>query len=117
MVGLPGQTEEDLAEDIRIFKERDYDMIGIGPFIPHSQTPLAEEKKGSLEDTLRVLAVTRILTRTPISRPRPPRDFGRAGSPDALLSGANVIMPDLTPEKYRRRYEIYPGRAERKTEP
>jgi biotin synthase len=112
MVGLPGQTAQDLAEDIRVFKERDYDMIGIGPFIPHPRTPLAGEKGGTLEATLRVLAVTRLLTRdTNLPATTATGVLDSRGRRSALLSGANVIMPDLTPEKYRRRYEIYPGRA------
>ena len=116
MVGLPGQTAADLAEDIRMFKERDYDMIGVGPFIPHPQTPLAQEKGGSLKDTLRVLAATRLLTRdTNLPATTATGILSAQARRDALLSGANVIMPDLTPGRYRRRYEIYPGRAEEKT--
>ena len=116
MVGLPGQTAADLAEDIRMFRERDYDMIGIGPFIPHPETPLSKEKGGTIESTLRVLAVTRLLTRnTNLPATTATGILDAQGRRKALLSGANVIMPDLTPEKYRRHYEIYPGRAERKT--
>jgi biotin synthase len=117
MVGLPGQSAEDLAEDIRLFKERDYDMIGIGPFLPHPQTPLAKERAGRVEDTLRVLAVTRLLTRDanlPATTATGILD-GR-GRRAALHCGANVIMPDMTPETYRRHYEIYPGRTERKAD-
>jgi len=112
MVGLPGQTLEDLAADIRMFQERDYDMIGIGPFIPHPATPLAQEKGGDLGKTLRVLAVTRLLTRnTNLPATTATGILEAQGRRKALLSGANVIMPDLTPEAYRRHYEIYPGRT------
>ena len=115
MVGLPGQTPEDLAADIRMFKERDYDMVGIGPFLPHPETPLAREKGGTIESTLRVLAVTRLLTRnTNLPATTATGILEAQGRRKALLSGANVIMPDLTPEEYRRHYEIYPGRAQGK---
>jgi biotin synthase len=117
MVGLPGQTAADLARDIRMFKERDYDMIGIGPFIPHPETPLGKEKGGTIESTLRVLAVTRLLTRnTNLPATTATGILDAQGRRKALLSGANVIMPDLTPGKYRKHYRIYPGREQRKTD-
>ena len=63
MVGLPGQTLEDLAMDILKFRELDLDMIGIGPFISHPDTPLAGAANGTADMTLKVIALTRIVTR------------------------------------------------------
>jgi biotin synthase len=113
MVGLPGQTAKDLVSDIQLFKEWDFDMIGIGPFIPHPSTPLAESPPGDLHRSLKILAVTRIVTgdthlpATTASGVLDPR-----GRKKALLAGANVIMPDITPLKYREHYEIYPGKTQ-----
>jgi biotin synthase len=113
MVGLPGQTDEDLARDIRLFMQYDFDMIGIGPFIVHPQTPLASAANGRLERTLKVLAITRIVTRDanlPATTAAGVLDPN--GRRQAMLAGANVIMPDITPPRYRQHYQIYPGKAE-----
>jgi len=113
MVGLPDQTDEELAGDIQLFVQYDFDMIGIGPFIAHPQTPLASATNGQLDRTLRVLAVTRIVTRNtnlPATTAAGVLDPG--GRRLALLAGANVIMPDITPPIYRQHYQIYPGKAQ-----
>jgi biotin synthase len=113
MVGLPGQRKEDLIHDIQLFRELDFDMIGIGPFIPHPQTPLAEAAPGDLRLTLKVLAITRMVTR---NSNLPATTAAGVLDPDgrrkALLAGANVIMPDITPQKFRKDYEIYPGKTQ-----
>jgi biotin synthase len=112
MVGLPGQTDEDLARDIHLFNRYDFDMIGIGPFIVHPQTPLARAASGQLNRTLRVLAITRIITRdTNLPATTAAGVLDQNGRRWALLAGANVVMPDITPPNYRRYYEIYPGKA------
>ena len=112
MVGLPGQSDQDLAEDIQLFLEYDFDMIGIGPFIPHPETPLAGSPSGELNRTLKVLAVTRIMTRnTNLPATTAAGVLDSEGRRKALQAGANVIMPDLTPECYRRDYQIYPGKV------
>lgn len=112
MVGLPGQGLEDIARDILFFRDFDCDMAGIGPFIPHPHTPLREAAGGTVELTLKVLALTRILT--PEANLPATTAVGTL-SPDgrkrALEAGANVVMPDLTPWEYRRHYEIYPGKV------
>jgi biotin synthase len=98
MVGLPGQTDEDLAADIQLFRELDFDMIGIGPFIAHPQTPLAAAGNGELEKALKVLAITRIITKdTNLPATTAMGVLKSEGQRKALLAGANVIMPNLTP--------------------
>jgi biotin synthase len=111
MIGLKGQTLKILAEDILFFKENNFDMIGIGPFIPHPQTRLATRKKGELNLTLKVLALTRIVTKdshlpATTALGSLEEDFRIKG----LMAGANVLMPNFTPVKYRKLYEIYPGK-------
>jgi biotin synthase len=111
MIGLKGQTFKNLAEDIVFFKENNFDMIGIGPFIPHPQTRLAPQKKGEVELTLKVLALTRIVTKNAhlpatTALGSLEEDFRIKG----LKAGANVLMPNFTPLKYRKLYEIYPGK-------
>jgi biotin synthase len=113
MVGLPGQTDEDLAKDIQLFRGYDFDMIGIGPFIVHPQTPLASAANGQLNRTLKVLAITRIITRdTNLPATTAAGVLEQNGRRQALLAGANVIMPDITPASYRQHYQIYPGKAQ-----
>jgi len=111
MIGLKGQTLKILAEDILFFKEYNFDMIGIGPFIPHPQTRLASQKKGEVELTLKVLALTRIVTKNAhlpatTALGSLEEDFRIKG----LKAGANVLMPNFTPLKYKKLYEIYPGK-------
>lgn len=112
IVGLKGQTVHTLAEDILFFKEENFDMIGIGPFIPHEHTLLAKEALGSLKLTLKTLAVTRIVTKD--THLPATTAIGSVGGYDeiikALNAGANVIMPNFTPEQYRKLYEIYPDK-------
>lgn len=111
MVGLPGQTLETLADDIILMRDLGVEMAGIGPFIPNKQTPLGNAPGGTLEMTLKTLAVARIAipcahlpATTSAASVRP---FGRV---KALKCGANVIMPNMTPQAYRERYIIYPGK-------
>lgn len=111
LVGLPNQTIEDLASDILFFKEINADMIGIGPFIPHPDTPLKNEKQGSFELTLKVMALTRILL-PDINIPATTamETLNPNGRIIALQSGANVVMPNVTTKEYRKKYEIYPNK-------
>lgn len=112
MVGLPGQTLETLAADLLLMKGIDADMLGIGPFLPHPETPLARSPAGGIDLTLKVLAVARILTRnTHIPATTALGTLSAEGRLRALGAGANVVMPDFTPHGYRRHYEIYPGRG------
>jgi biotin synthase len=113
MVGLPGQTLEILADDLLLMKILDADMLGIGPFISHPDTPLAGIENDDIELTLRVLAVARLLTRnTNIPATTALATLHPQGRLMALNAGANVVMPDFTPEIYKSRYDIYPGKTD-----
>lgn len=112
LVGLPNQTLESLADDIFFFKELDADMIGIGPFIPHPQTPLKNADCGDLNLAIKVMALTRIVLKdinipatTAMESLRPD------GRLLALQSGANVVMPNLTDDYHKKMYEIYPNKV------
>ncbi|NPU85731.1 MAG: [FeFe] hydrogenase H-cluster radical SAM maturase HydE [Syntrophaceae bacterium] len=112
MVGLPGQTPEILADDLLLIRSLDADMLGIGPFIPHPGTPLAGAPGGDLKRTLRVLALARLLTRdTNIPATTALGTLHPEGRIRALRAGANIVMPDFTPETLRARYDIYPGKS------
>ena len=114
LVGLPNQTIESLANDILFFKELNADMIGIGPFIPHEQTPLKDAKQGDFWLALKVMALTRInLPDINIPATTAMETLNPNGRIIALQSGANVVMPNVTTteyRKYRAKYEIYPGK-------
>lgn len=113
MVGLPGQTPEILADDLLLMKELDADMLGIGPFIAHPDTPLAGLENDALELTLRVIALARLITRnTNIPATTALGTLHSRGRILALQAGANVVMPDVTPNIYKSRYDIYPGRTD-----
>lgn len=108
MVGLPGQTNEDLAEDLLYLKELKPHMAGIGPFIPHPETPLACFAGGTVEKTLIMLALTRLLlpavllpATTALGTLDP------VGREKAFKAGANVVMPNLSPIQVRPKYELY----------
>ncbi|HNU68374.1 MAG TPA: [FeFe] hydrogenase H-cluster radical SAM maturase HydE [Myxococcota bacterium] len=131
MVGIPGQSWDSLADDIMLFSTLDLDMIGVGPYIPHPDTPMGawmlegrgevafpklpegEQVPGNAETAFKVIALTRLLcpdsnipSTTAIATLN--REGGRR---QGLMCGANVVMPNLTPAKYRECYEIYPNKA------
>ena len=111
LVGLPNQTVESLANDILFFKEIDADMVGIGPFIPHQNTPLHNEKGGTFELALKVMALTRILLKDiNIPATTAMETLNPNGRIIALQCGANVVMPNVTSKEYRSKYEIYPNK-------
>ena len=112
LVGLPGQTVESLADDILFFKELDADMIGIGPLIPHPHTPLRDSECGNLMLSLKVMALTRLLL-PDINIPATTamETLNPEGRIMALQAGANVVMPNVTAEGVRGKYEIYPNKA------
>lgn len=111
MVGLPEQTFESIADDLLFLKEIGVDMSGIGPFIPHPNTPLAKENGGSLDLALRTMAVQRILM-PDINIPATTamETLHPDGRIMALQSGANVVMPNVTANEYRQLYQLYPGK-------
>ena len=108
MVGIPGQTNEILAEDLLFLKELDPHMIGIGPFIPHVKTPLGQFKGGTVEDTLVMLALTRLmLPKVLLPSTTALGTLDKQGREKALKVGANVVMPNLSPTNVRELYELY----------
>lgn len=111
LVGLPEQTIDSLADDILFFKELDADMIGIGPFIPHEETPLKAAPSGDFWLALKVMALTRLtLPKINIPATTAMETLHPNGRIIALQSGANVVMPNATPLIQRSKYEIYPGK-------
>ena len=111
LIGLPDQTLESIADDILFFKEIGADMIGVGPFIPHKETPLKDAKGGTFELARKVMAIIRLLM-PDINIPATTamETLNPNGRLIALQSGANVVMPNATEGDYRRKYEIYPGK-------
>ncbi len=112
IAGLKGQTYDSIVEDIFFLRDRNFDMIGIGPFIPHGETPLRNEETGSVSLTLKIVALLRILS--PTANLPATTALGSVDGKDfrlrGLQAGANVLMPNFTPVPYRRQYEIYPGK-------
>ena len=107
LVGIKDQTIQTLAEDILFFKEEDFDMIGIGVFIPHENTALGKEPLGNIKLALKVLAITRIVTKnTHLPVTTAISSIGQKTK--TLKAGANVIMLNFTPKPYQYLYEIYP---------
>lgn len=123
MIGIPGQTYDDLANDIELFRSLDLDMIGVGPFIPHPETPLGDlsalgaapgdQVPNTEEMTYKVVALARLAcphanipstTALATLNKEQGRELG-------LQRGANIVMPNLTPPLYRCKYEIYPAKA------
>lgn len=108
MVGAPFQTTEHLIADLRFLQELKPQMIGIGPFVPHRLTPFAEEKGGTLELTLRMLGIIRLMfpgvllpATTALGTIAPNgRELG-------LKTGCNVVMPNLSPVSVRKKYDLY----------
>ncbi|NLC51869.1 MAG: [FeFe] hydrogenase H-cluster radical SAM maturase HydE, partial [Firmicutes bacterium] len=111
MVGLPDQKVEDLAEDLLLLQNLDVEMAGIGPFIPHPQTPLGDKKQGTLSLTLRALAAARLLIPCAhLPATTAIRSIDPQGWLKALKAGANVLMLNLTPPVHREKYKIYPDK-------
>lgn len=113
LVGLPGQTEEDLMNDILLTKSLKADMWSFGPLIPHPETPLSSSKMVNINTVLKVLAVSRLIDSkakilvTTALETLDKENGRRLG----LLSGANSLMITLTPAKYRKLYSIYPEKS------
>ncbi|MCR5778548.1 MAG: [FeFe] hydrogenase H-cluster radical SAM maturase HydE [Lachnospiraceae bacterium] len=111
MIGSPYQTDDNVVDDLIFMKELEPHMIGLGPFIPHKDTPFKDERPGTLEDTLRLLAIVRImfphvlLPATTALGTIDPR-----GREKGILAGANVVMPNLSPKSVRGKYLLYDGK-------
>lgn len=112
LVGLPNQTIDSLADDILFFKSLDADMVGIGPFIPHPETPLKGElNPKNFDIALKVMAITRlILPDINIPATTAMETINPMGRIIALQSGANVVMPNILDSEYKVKYEIYPNK-------
>lgn len=111
MVGLPGQTAETLADDLLLLKEIGCHMAGIGPFIPHPDTPLKDCPSGSTELTKRAVALARILL--PQANLPATTSLGvlsNGEKSDVFSCGANIVMRKVTPTQYKQYYEIYPAK-------
>ncbi|MBE7058479.1 MAG: [FeFe] hydrogenase H-cluster radical SAM maturase HydE [Ruminococcaceae bacterium] len=108
MVGSPFQTTENLVEDMLFLKELDPAMVGIGPFIPHCDTPFAQYPNGSVELTLHLIALIRLmLPKALIPATTALGTLDKQGREKGILAGANVIMPNLSPESARKKYTLY----------
>lgn len=112
MVGSPEQTIDHLIRDIRFMEELKPQMIGLGPFLPHKQTPFAGKPAGSLQLTLRLLAILRLMhpealipSTTALATLHP------EGRLRGILAGCNVVMPNLSPLEQRKKYELYNDKA------
>ena len=113
IVGLPGQTLEDIAHNLLFLKKHELDMVGLGPLIPHPETPLAGREKGSIEITLVSYALTRLLLpETLIPATTALNTLDERGWEKSLKAGANVIMPNLSPAANRDKYEIYQNKGD-----
>ncbi len=120
MIGIPGQTYDDLASDIMLFAELELDMIGVGPYIPHPETPLGNETAtGPQQPPASELMTYKMVALARLACPRAniPSTTALAtlnlqqGRELGLQRGANIVMPNLTPVQYRSLYEIYPAKA------
>ena len=114
MVGSPYQTAENVAEALLFMQKFRPQMIGIGPFIPHHDTPFRDRKPGTLEDTLFLLSIVRLMHPKVLLPATTALGTISPGGPDALggrqlgiLAGANVVMPNLSPEDVRKNYLLY----------
>lgn len=108
MVGSPGQTIDTLYEDLQFIRKLSPHMVGIGPFIPQKDTPFAEETAGTMEETLRLLSIIRLLhphvllpATTALGTIHP------LGREKGIQAGANVVMPNLSPVAVREKYKLY----------
>lgn len=112
MIGLPGTTDDDLVRDILLCYKLDLDMIGIGPFIPHPDTPLKDSPHELSIDFLSgIVSILRLVCK---DAHIPATTAFDAVTPEGrnlvLQRGANIFMPNVTPQKYRNHYLLYPGK-------
>jgi len=113
MVDSPYQTVQDLMCEIRYIRKLHPEMIGIGPYISHIDTPFRAFPNGSVELTLRIISIFRLmLPDAMIPATTAIGTLSESGLEDAFLAGANVIMTNLTPQKYREKYKIYDGKTD-----
>ncbi len=112
MVGSPYQTDEDLAKELLFIKEFSPHMVGIGPFLPHKDTPLGNFPKGGVEKTLLMLALIRIMhEKTLLPATTALATASGDGRVAGIKAGANVVMPNLSPTSVRSKYALYDNKA------
>ena len=112
MVGVRGQSVEDLVDDLLLMERIRPQMIGIGPFIPHRNTPLGDYPAGSVKLTLLMLSIVRLMHPSAlIPSTTALATISAQGRRMGILSGANVVMPNLTPQSERKKYAIYEDKA------
>jgi biotin synthase len=114
MAGLPFQTIEDIAADILFMKNFDIDMVGLGPYIEHRDTPMFQQRDLLMPPvqrfhlTLKVIALLRVIMKDiNIAAATAMQAIDPMGREKAIMAGANVIMPNITPGKYRNDYKLY----------
>lgn len=112
MVGSPYQTLETLYKDLCFIKELEPQMVGIGPFIPQKDTPFADKTAGTLEQTLRLLAIIRLI-HPPVLLPATTAlgTIHERGRELGIMAGANVVMPNLSPQSVRDKYKLYDNKV------
>ena len=111
MVGSPGQTMEQVLDDLYYMAGFQPHMVGIGPFIPHKDTPFAKQLPGTVTDTLRLLAVIRLmLPSVLLPATTALGTIDPQGREKGILAGANVVMPNLSPSDVREKYLLYDGK-------
>lgn len=112
MVGSPRQTVDNVVEDLLYIQELEPEMIGIGPFIHHNDTPLRDMPDGSVELCLRLISILRLMNRKAyIPATTALSTLDPEGRKKGILAGANVVMPNLSPERFRSSYSLYEGKA------
>lgn len=108
MVGSPFQTTENIIEDLKFIKELNPNMVGIGPFVPHKDTPFKDYARGSLELTLKLLSIIRLmLPHVLLPATTALGSIDALGREKGILAGANVVMPNLSPRDVRKKYLLY----------
>ena len=112
MVGSPGQTIDHLVEDLLFIERFHPEMIGIGPFIPHAETPFANKPAGSIKLTLKLLSILRLMHPLAlIPATTALASLSSDGRERGILAGANVVMPNLSPSSVREKYSLYNQKA------
>lgn len=112
MIGVKGQSLEHLVEDLQLIRAVEPEMVGIGPFMPHSSTPLGGEPAGDLRLTLAAVAIARLMLPSAlIPSTTALATLSPTGRLEGILSGANVVMPNLSPSDIRAKYAIYENKA------
>lgn len=112
MVGSPYQSVEHVVEDLKYIEQFRPEMVGIGPFIPHHETPFAAERGGSVEMTVKLISILRLILPTAlIPATTALATLSEDGRERGILAGANVVMPNLSPSLVRAKYALYDNKA------